>query len=586
MDRQNRNTKKATKALIAIGAILILALAGAIVYFYTIKDQVDEDEFDDVTCGCYLIDPAVVNDCGDPKRAFLFNLNTVSSDKTCNASCDINDVADNLLNSTTAKESFKSCTVRSISDTRCENMILKDQDGRIITGRIQPTDEINVEATFDKSTYTDYSFKVNTETIIPDNVEGNKITKKVTDFEGVNSVEIIATAKDAQGEQINSIVCRRVVDLQTGVGTTVTGMTALTEQQSDGKSKVSNLTVSVGQLSSENVKIRFSFSPTFTTLTANDGILIESAKGTISMSKLDLYDTNNFTADSFNVLNSHLGELTITAEVFVDDANIGSASTKVEFKNTSVTPTDPTDEEPTDEEPIAEGDKSNFSVTKSVAQACVERTVGNNLAAYTITVRNNRSVADSISYVKDKLPLGFVYSAESTTVNGSSVADSTIVTVTPIGDTQEIVWQPSTPWSVAANGLLTITFESTASANAIPGQNLNEVIVNPVEIPLDPETLRTEVAITVALDCENITEEEATETPSTGIFDSFAVRILFGVAILLTGWLIYVRPEGNILSEKILNSKLYGEMQYNSYKVTNPRKYFEEKTLRKKSKGR
>ncbi len=581
MDRQNRNTKKATKALIAIGVILILALAGAIIYFYTIKDQVDENKLSDVTCGCYLIDPAVVNDCGDPKRAFLFNLNTVSSDKTCNASCDINDVAENLLNSTTPKESFKSCTVRSISDTRCENMILKDQEGRIITGKIQPTDEINVEATFDKSTYTDYSFKVNTETIVPDNVEGNKITKKLSDFEGVNSVEIIATAKDAQGEQINSIVCRRVVDLQTDVGTTVTGMSALTEQQADGKTKISNITVSVGQLSSENVKIRFSFSPTFTTLTASDGILIEGAKGTISMSKLDLYDTNNFTADSFNVLNTHLGELTITAEVFVDDINIGSASTKVEFKDTTVTPT-----EPVDEEPIAEGDKSDFSVTKSVAQSCVERTVGNNLAAYTITVRNNKDTADSISYIKDKLPLGFVYSAESTTINGSAVADSTYVTITPVGDTQEIVWQPSTPWSVAANGLLTITFESTASGSAIPGQNLNEVIVNPVEIPQDPDSLRTEVTITVALDCENITEEEATETPSTGIFDSFAVRILFGVAILLTGWLIYVRPEGNTLSENILNSKLYTEIQYNSYKITNPRKYFEEKTLRKKSKGR
>ena len=584
MDRQNRNTKKATKALIAIGVILILALAGAIVYFYTIKDQVDEDEFSDVTCGCYLIDPVVVNDCGDPKRAFLFNLNTVSSDKTCNASCDINDVADNLLNSSTPKEAFKSCTVRSISDTRCENMILKDQDGRIITGRILPTDEINVEATFDKSTYTDYTFKVNTETIIPDNVEGNKITKKLSDFEGVNSVEIIATAKDAQGEQVNSIVCRRVVDLQTEVGSTVTGMTALTEQQADGKTKISNITVSVGQLSSENVKIRFSFSPTFTTLTASDGILIESAKGTISMSKLDLYDTNNFTADSFNILNSHLGELTIIAEIFVDDTNIGSATTAVEFRDTSVTPTEPT--EPTNEEPIAEDDKSNFSVTKSVAQSCVERTAGNNLATYTITVRNNKSVADSISYIKDKLPLGFVYSAESTTINGSAVADSTYVTVTPVGDSQEIVWQPSTAWSVAANGLLTITFESSTSGSAIPGQNLNEVIVNPVEIPLDPASLRTEVAVTVAQDCENITQEEATVTPSTGIFDSFTVRILFGVAILLTGWLIYVRPEGNTLSESILNSKLYGEIQYNSYKVTNPRKYFEEKTLRKKSKGR
>ncbi|KKP81923.1 MAG: hypothetical protein UR84_C0012G0001, partial [candidate division WS6 bacterium GW2011_GWD1_35_594] len=136
MDRQSRNTKKALKALVIVGIILLLALVGAVVYFYALNDkQSQEEELNKITCGCYMIDPAVVNECGDPKRAFLFNINTVDSDQTCNATCDINQVADNLLNSTTAKETYKSCTVRSISDTRCENMILKDQDGKIITGR-------------------------------------------------------------------------------------------------------------------------------------------------------------------------------------------------------------------------------------------------------------------------------------------------------------------------------------------------------------------------------------------------------------------------------------------------------------------
>jgi len=164
-----------------------------------------------------MIDPSVVNECGDPKRAFLFNLNTVSSDQACSAKCDINDIEDNLLNSTTPKDSYKSCTVRSISDTRCENMILKDQDGKLITGRIKPTDTINAQATFDKSTYVDYTFKINTESTTPDKVDGNKITKEISDFQGKTSMEIIATANDAQGEAINSIVCRRVVDIQTAV---------------------------------------------------------------------------------------------------------------------------------------------------------------------------------------------------------------------------------------------------------------------------------------------------------------------------------------------------------------------------------
>lgn len=578
MDRQDRTTKKTLKALIIVGAILLFSLIAAIVYFYLIKGPGEkEEELNNITCGCYMIDPNVVNECGDPKRAFLFNLNTVSSDKTCSAICDINDVADNLLNSTTPKDAFKSCTVKSISDTRCENMILKDQNEKIITGRIQPTDEINVEATFDKSTYVDYTFKINSETTTPDKVDGNKITKKITEFEGINSVEIIATAKNDQGEQINSIVCRRIVDIQTSSASTVTGMVATTEQQTDGKTKISQITISVGQLTSENVKVRYSFGSGFSTLTAVDGITIESAKGTLSMSKLDLYDTNNFSSDSFNILNNHLGDLNITAEVFLNETSIGSASTTVQFTDSS---TPPVDDDPT----IQDDDKSRFSATKTVEQACVERTAGSNTATYTITVTNNKDVADSITSIKDKLPLGFLYTVDSSSINGTATPDASLVTVTPIGDTQEIVWQPATAWSIPADGVLTIVFSATAGTATISGQNLNEIIVNPVEIPLDPATLRAQVYLTLAQDCGNITEEEE-QIPQTGIFDSFIVRIGFGILILITGWLVYVRPEGNVISETISKSRIYGNLELTKYRVTNPKKYFEEKILRKKSKG-
>ncbi len=572
MDRQDRTTKKTLKALIVVGVILVLSLIAAIVYFYLIKGPGEqEEELDNITCGCYMIDPNVVNECGDPKRAFLFNLNTVSSEKTCSAICDINDFADNLLNSTTEKDAYKSCTVKSISDTRCESMILKDQNEKVITGRIQPTDEINVEATFDKSTYVDYTFKINSETTTPDKVDGNKITKKITQFEGINSVEIIATAKNEQGDQINSIVCRRIVDIQTSSGSMVTGIVATTEQQADGKTKISQITISAGQLTSENVKIRYSFSSGFSSLTAIDGITVESAKGTLTMSKLDLYDTNNFSSDSFNILNNHIGDLDITAEVFLNEASIGSASTTVKFIESTTPPTTVPDDQ-----------KSKFSTTKTVAQTCVERTAGSNTATYTITVKNNKDVADSITSIKDKLPLGFVYTVDSSSIDGTATPDASLVTVTPVGDTQELVWQPTTPWSIPANGTLAIVFSATAGTKSISGQNLNEVIVNPVEIPLDPATLRAEVYIILAQDCQNITEEEE-EIPETGIFDNFIVRIIFGVLILLTGWLVYVRPEGNVISETISKSKIYENLELTKYRVTNPKKYFEEKILRKRS---
>jgi hypothetical protein len=55
-------------------------------------------------------------------------------------------------------------------------------------------------------------------------------------------------------------------------------MTAITEQQSDGKTKYLKMHNLVGQLNSENIKIRFSFDPTFTTLTAIDGIIVDPTK--------------------------------------------------------------------------------------------------------------------------------------------------------------------------------------------------------------------------------------------------------------------------------------------------------------------
>jgi hypothetical protein len=588
MDRQNRKTKNTLKALIVIGGILILALIGALVYFYLQPDREEgEDELSKITCGCYMIDPNVVNECGDPRRAFLFNLNTVSSDKTCKATCDINDLADNLLNSSTPNDSYKVCTMRSISDTRCENMILRDQDEKIITGRIKPTDNIIVEATFDKSEYTDYMFEVNSEDAPPDSVDGNKITKTLTDLEGITSVEIMATANDSQGNQINSLVCRRIVEIETGISSAVTDMTIITEKQDDGTTKISQITIAVGQVSSSNIKIQYSFNNGAPTLTAENGIVVESSKGSISMSKLDLYDEANFTANSFNVLNEHTGELEITAEVFQDEISIGSTSKVVTFAEpTGETPVVPGEEpEPDPEQPYSE-----FSVTKDVEQDCIERTEGNNSATFTLTIVNNRedteyegTTPDEVVSVTDSLPFGFTYTANSTTIDNVPVSDSSLVSITQVGDSEKIVWQPSSPWVIEPAGRMKIAFRASAGSSTIGGQNLNEVVVNPTEIPLDPALLRSQVSLTVANDCDNITEEEL-EPPATGIFDTFSGRIAVGLIVLAIGWLIYTSPQGNILTEKILSTKMYDKVEMLNYKFTNPKKYFEEKFLREDSK--
>ncbi len=576
MSTQRRNTKRALKALLFVGAILIVALIGAVIYFYMLGDTIRQDErSNQITCGCYIIDPAVVNDCGDPKKAILFDTKTVSSDQVCNVTCNTDLLSEYVLKSPTAVERYKSCNVRSISDARCQSMILTDQDGKLITGKINPDDEINVKAEFDKDNYKDYLFRVNTQSEQPDRIEGSKIYKKITNFDSGDSLEILATATDGRGDSINSIICRRVIEIEREGGIGANSLVASTERQSDGRTKISQIIITVGQIASEKVKVSFSFGTRFPTIVAQDGFNIESAKGTITLSKANLYDNSNFSGgQSFSILDNHTGDLEITAEVFVDDVSIGVVKTEVNFPEIQA----PIVEQP----PAQQEEKSNFLASKTGSPSCVERVDGKNEANFTISVRNNAQQEEGITSIKDKLPLGFEYIAGSSTINGSAVNDSSVVTVTTIGSTQEIVWQQSNnPWNVPPGGQLVIVFRAKANSNALTGDNLNEVIVNPVQIPEDPANLRAETTITVAQDCNNIPKTPTT-TPSTGILDNIFVRIAIGIVLFATAWAVYTRPEGTKLSKIILESDVYKDVELTKYKITNPKKYFEQKVIRGK----
>lgn len=577
MATQRRKTKTALKVLIFVGVFLILALIAAIVYFYMIGDLKPADEQkQQITCGCYMIDPAVINDCGDPKKAMFFTTKTVPTDQTCSAACNTDTLSEYVIKSSTTTERFKSCTVRSISDPRCQNMILTDQDGKLITGKVGINDTIKVQAEFDADSYKDYMFKVNTKNTTPSKIEGKKIYTEISGFEDADSVEIVATATDSKGNAINSIICRRVIDIEKTGGVGANSLSATTERQSDGSTKISQVIITVGQLTSENVKVNFSFGNQYQTVTAQDGLNIESAKGTISISKANLYNDSNFVGNqSFNILNKHTGKLTIAAEVFVDSLSIGVVNSEVTFAETTA----PILEDPT----TPEEDKSSFTASKSVTPACVERVSGSNTATFTLSVKNSATVAGDIVSVKDKLPLGFKYVEGSTTINGTSTPDSGTLSVTTVGSTQELVWQQTNPWNIPTNGQLTINFKTTADSSALTGDNLNEIIVNPALIPTDPSTLRAETVIIVAQDCDNIPVDQTPgSTPSTGILDNIYVRIVIGILLFFTAWFVYTRPEGTKLSKIILDSEIYKDAEMTRYKITNPKKYFEQKIIRGK----
>lgn len=578
-----RKPKKTTTILLVIVGFLGLALLGVALYFYTIGDSSKDTQPSQKSCACYYIDPAVISECGDPRRGFIFETKTVSEDTTCKASCSTNNLSTNLLNSSTQQDLYQICQLDSIVDMRCSEMLIKDSNGKIVTGEISADEKITVEATFD-SEYANYKIIVNNEPADPDTTSTDKLTiKKTLSGFTTSSLNIVATGTDSSGEQINSPICRKLIDVNLSAASTTNDL-VITTRTADGVFKISGMTIGVGNITEDTtLSITFSFDTgEHANLTMQKGFTLDTSKGEITILEKDLYDPSNFSvARSFSDFDSYVGEVKITAELKNTATNtiIGTVSKTITF---------PEKKELEEEKTPAE--ESSFQVTNTGDISCIERVTPNNRAQFTLTATNHSTVAQTIVSIKDKLPLGFTYIDGSTKINGVAVEDGDYVTKTNIGDTIEIVWKKGDGWSLSSGQSLTISFQSEAGANALTGKNQNEVVITPSQIPTDPSQLSTEYVILVAQDCDNpegsIKEEETPSTPQTGIFDSTLDRVIIGLMVVILGWYVYNRPFGQIIAKKFVDSGVYKEAEMTSLKIFNPKKYFEEKTIKKLSKKR
>jgi uncharacterized repeat protein (TIGR01451 family) len=577
--------KKSTTILIIIAAILGIGLIISAVYFYTLEETPEEQVVTETTCACYYIDPKVVPECGDQRRGFSFELNTVPSDQTCSAACSVDKLSTNLLNSTTQQDLYQICTIPVVQDSRCTEMTIKDSAGKIVTGKI-PADEkeLTIEAKFD-AVYTDHKFVINNQEVLPDSISPDSLTITKTYSElDTSTIEVFATASDASANQINSPICRRLIEVAQTTSASVSSIQVQTRKAEDTY-KVSAIKIGIGNIEeSAQLTIRFSFNledSEVGDLSMTDGFTIDSTKGEISILEQDLYNSENFSTDlNFSQLDKKVGNIEITAEIRSETEVIGTVSTSFNFPQI-----DPTTEE------LQEAQESKFRVSKTSNVTCIERVTPNNVAEFTLKTVNDSSTTQIIYSVKDKLPLGFTYVADSTKINGVKVEDTEFVTATDIGDTQEVVWEKTGGWSVNSGQSLTIVFMSEAGEDALTGENQNEVVITPAEIPANPETLRAELVLNVAQSCTQpgeetpvVEEPESETTPETGIFDSVIGRILLGILVVLIGWYIYSRPMGQEMMEKLINSGAYKEAEIFSWKIFKPKKYFETKLVRKVSK--
>ena len=566
-------SKKLQTVLLVITGILGLALIGTAIYFYTIKDtSSNTDNTQNITCGCYYIDPKVSTECGDPRRAFKFELSTGASTDSCKTTCSTNNLSVNDLNSSTEQDLYQICQLQSIADTSCQSMTIKDKNGKIVTGEVSSSDELTVEATFDKE-YTGYKFIINNESVDPDVITPNKLTiqKTISDLSSSTAINIVATGTTEDGEQINTPICRRLIEVTQSTEANVTSL-QLASRLSSGVTKISSARIATGELpSTTGISIKFTFSDTVAVLTMTNGFTVDSTAGTIEVIEQDLYDKTNFAEGrSFSDLDSYDDNMTIQAEVFVSDTSIGKASTTVNFATTTEDNTDSTTT------------LSSFTVSNNVNLQCVERVSPTNAVQYTIVVTNKSTTSQKITNVTDKLPLGFTYTTSSTKINSVTVTDSGYLTTSNVGSTQQIVFAKTDGWTLSSNQSLTIVFGAAAGTDALSGANTNEVVVTPEQIPADPSTLRTSKSVTVAQDCDNITEEE--ETPSTGIFDNTIAKVLIGLIVVLTGWFIYNKPQGRVLVEKFVDSDLYKNTELNTWRIFKPKRYFEETVVRRTQK--
>ncbi|HOR52713.1 MAG TPA: hypothetical protein PLE51_03560 [Candidatus Pacearchaeota archaeon] len=591
-----KQSNKIVNSLLIIAGVLGLALIAVAIYFYMIKPSTTTTvETQARTCVCYYVDPTVTTECGDPRKGFSFKQVTTQTSSPCQNSCPTSDLTVSTLDSSTKQELFLSCSLQNVQDTRCTEMTIKNSNGKIITGDIEKDDEITVEAKFDKK-YSDPKFKVNNTIVKPDTIsdDGLTIKKTLTSFT-TTSIDIVATANGGTGDEINSPLCKRLIEVKQKGQSSVIGL-ILSRRNDETTTKISQAVLRIANITStDDIKISFSFdNDKFSKIDMTKGFSFNSDKGEISIIEQDLYNTENFTQGvSFTQLDGYTGTLSVQADILKAETLLGSATSKVVFdkiskeepKQNGSTQEEPTQEEPTQEQPKQEEPtQSNFALTTTTNLTCLERVVPNNSVIVTINITNNAEASQNILSIKDKLPLGFIYLPNSSKINNLPISDSTYLKTNQIGNTTELTWSTTKGWSISSKQSLTLVFEATAGENALTGENQNEVVIEPAQVPTNPSSLRASSVINVEQSCSSTPITQPEKAPKTGLFDNIVAQIMMGIIILTLGWYIYTKPFGQILIKKLVNSEAYKEAEMTSWKIFKPKKYFEEITIRRMKK--
>ncbi len=582
--------KTQTVVVVILVVTALLGIAGAFfVYNLSTQDEIarergEHGEF----CACITAyTTPECNDCNCTQiesQALESKIGEIV-DGVCTLDCNNTEAA-------VGQQEMIECLIPQVRGTSCHSISVRDVSTReLIIPPIPTNDPVLITANFvpriiggDEENFTKYMFVINGITseipsneITPTNINGQEIyTPEIEfdNFQGVDTLTVQAIGysdKDPEGDS-SSRYCYKQYDLTSEREPLCSNLTAYTQEgEQPNTIEINRLELTTPNLTQQDkISIEFSFEneniqnirteiipqELLEEIMVNETIFLEYG---LLYLQPQLYTQQN----TFPILDSEtLGteEILLRAQVYVNDAPVNSNLCRENIDLIAITDRD-VDEDRQDDDHDEIDIDTDIQVSME-GPSCVRKAADEHSVSrtnYRITITNNTEIPEEITNITNKLPLGFRYVEQTTTINNNLISDE-ILDITAIGESQELVWRHD--WTIEPNTSLVLEYGVNVTHNAIDGENQNEAVVTPVNIPEHMDGLRAEIVTLVSDEC--VHEEEL---PDTGIIRH--VSFLIGIATLLFGILVYQgridiidRTIFKIISAKAVKRKLMSPQEY------------------------
>jgi hypothetical protein len=587
--KNNMDNKKTQRVVVIILVVTaLLGIVGAfLVYYLSTQDDAGKDVSREQKEYCACIKAYTTPDCNDCSCTQIESQALESKigekvDGKCTLDCAVPEGDEEE-----EPQQIIECLIPQVKESNCHSVSVRDADTRSLIKPPIPTETpVLITANFvprviggQEEEFTKYIFIVNgvTTEVDTSEVPSTMINEQKTfmpeiefsDFQDIDTLTVQSVAysdRDPDGDS-SSKYCYRQYDLTQTRGTLCSSLIVDTQEGSAPYATiVDRLELNIPNLE-EGVEISIDFDfdhedlGSVKTRVIPSNLLEEILVGeTIFLEYEHLYSTPELFVDGEgfpifdnNVLNTD--RVLISAQLRIDNTPVDSAMCTESIQLTTISEAEPEEEEP---DSTIEADIQLLMEGPS----CVRKAEDENSTSrtnYRITVVNNTEDAEEIRSITNKLPLGFKYVEGTTTINGTPAEDS-ILDLTAVGESQELIW--SDDWLIQPESSLILEYGINVTTNAIDGENQNEAVVSPVNTPEDMDRLRAEVVTLVSDEC--VHEEELPETGNLTFISFFTgiIALIFGVLVYQGKIDIIDRTMLKLINTKAIKRRLMSTQEY------------------------